>query len=104
MTQSIKNSCSSGQAVFKLQESRKGWQWSQRSVARPDKVLQRAVHCKAANPAQVPPTGCRAGRQEGLWAPQGAPSAVGKAGAELHQSKQLLQGPTALPKPWEVDI
>lgn len=103
MTQSIKNSCSSGKAVFKLQESRKGWQWSQRSVAGPEKGLQKAVHAKDSNSAQLPPTGCRAGRQERLWAPQGAPRAVGKAGGELHQSKQLLQGPTAPSKPWEVD-
>lgn len=44
MTQSIKNSCSSGKAVFKLWESRKGWHWSQRSADRPEKVLQNVVH------------------------------------------------------------
>lgn len=103
MTQSIKNSCSSGKAVFKLQESRKGWQWSQRSDARAEKVLQKAVHCKASNSAHFPPTGCRAGGQEKLWAPQGAPGAVGEAGGELYQSKQILQGSKVPTNPWEVE-
>lgn len=44
MTQSTKNSCSFGKAVLKLWESRKGWHWSQRSAARPEKVLQKVVH------------------------------------------------------------